>query len=105
MALTKTASSSAQADQVTPWYIMGGLGALVLLSYWNTIAGQGESLFNAWMSPQYSHGFLVPLFAAVLIAMRREPFRQVTTAERWAGVGIIGAGLALRLVGSYYHIV
>ena len=105
MASIKSSSSSAEVDQITPWYIIGALGALVVVSYWNTIATGSESFFGAWMSPQYSHGFLVPLFAGVLIAMRREPFREVTTVERWGGVAIIGAGLALRLIGSFYHIV
>jgi len=98
---TQTARATAAADQVTPWYIIGGLSAVMLWAYWNTI----ENLLNAWTSAQYSHGFLVPLFAAVLIAMRREPFRTVSDSARWSGVGIIAASLALRLFAARYHIV
>jgi exosortase len=105
MAQTHAARVSTPPDQVTPWCIMGGLGVVVLVAYWNTITGPTESLVNSWMSPQYSHGFLVPLFAAVLIAMRREPFQSVAPVERWWGVGIIAAGLALRLFATYFHFV
>ncbi len=54
--------------------------------------------------PQYSHGFLIPIFTAVLIAMRREPFQPVPTTVRWYGVAIMAAGFALRLVSSYHHL-
>jgi exosortase len=84
-----------------PWYIIGGLSAVMLIAYWNTI----QTLMNAWTSAQYSHGFLVPLFAAVLIAMRREPFQEVSASARWGGLAIIGLSLLLRLFAAYYHIV
>jgi exosortase len=101
MPSNQTARVSAAADQVTPWYIIGGLCAVMLWAYWNTI----EGLLGAWTSAQYSHGFLVPLFAAVLIAMRREPFQPVPNSARWAGIGIIAAALALRMFAAQYHIV
>src|SRR3954468_64608 len=98
---TQTARATEAADQTTPWYIIGGLSVVMLVAYWNTI----ETLLSAWTSAQYSHGFLVPLFAAVLIAMRREPFQPVANSARWAGIGIIAASLALRMFGAYFHIV
>ena len=105
MAKTQAVRVAEPVDQTMPWYIIGGLSAVVIAAYWNTIAGPSDSLVNAWMSPQYSHGFLVPLFVAVLIAMLREPFQTVAPIERWCGVGIIAAGLALRLVATYFHFV
>jgi len=98
---TQTARATEAADQTTPWYIIGGLSVVMLVAYWNTI----QTLLNAWTSAQYSHGFLVPLFAAVLIAMRREPFQPVTESARWGGVAIIAGSLLLRLFAAYFHIV
>jgi exosortase len=99
MATTHSVASQAQTDQRTPWYIIGGLSVVVVWAYWNTI----EMLFGTWMSAQYSHGFLIPIFTAVLIAMRREPFEAVSSTVRWWGVGIMVVGLVIRLVASYHH--
>jgi exosortase len=57
-----------------------------------------------WVRPQYSHGWLVPVFTAVLLAMRHEPFQKVTNSVRWWGMAIMSAGMALRLLGSYFQI-
>ncbi len=95
----QTTVSQPQTDQQTPWYIIGGLGVVILWAYWNTI----QMVTTAWLSPQYSHGFLIPIFTAVLIAMRREPFQPVPASVRWYGVAIMAVGFALRLVASYHH--
>ncbi len=34
--------------------------------------------------------------------MRHQPFRPVTEGARWAGVGLLSAGLGLRLMATYY---
>jgi exosortase len=101
MATTQSVASQTQTDQQTPWYIIAGLCVVVVWAYWNTI----ENLMNAWITAQYSHGFLIPIFAAVLIAMRRQPFESVSTSVRWCGVGIMVSGLVLRLFASYHHLV
>jgi exosortase len=49
----------------------------------------------------YSHGYLIPAFAAFLLYLRREPFGDVTNLERWWGVGIIATATMLRISGSY----
>jgi exosortase len=99
MATTQSVATQPQTDQQMPWYIIGGLCVVVVWAYWNTIG----DLFNAWVSPQYSHGFLIPIFTAVLIAMRRQAFEEVSAGERWCGMGLMAGGLALRLFASYHH--
>jgi exosortase len=48
--------------------MVAGLGAAILWSYWPTLA----ELAERWaIDPQYSHGFLVPVFAAVILWVRR----------------------------------
>ncbi|HTQ40898.1 MAG TPA: exosortase/archaeosortase family protein [Pirellulales bacterium] len=101
MAANTSASANTQTDQQTPWFIIGGLGIVILWAYWNTI----EGLLNAWTSAQYSHGFLIPIFAAVLIAMRREPFEPVPSSVRWWGVAIMAGGLLFRLFSSYHNLI
>ena len=47
--------------------------------------------------PQYSHGYLVPLFTVVLLMLRREPFGPVSNRERWIGLGALAVFMAIRV--------
>ncbi len=70
---------------------------LLVLAYLDTFSLVSEE----WSNPLYSHGYIVPIFAIGLLWMRFQPFRPVPMIERWAGLGILVAGLALRLGGVY----
>jgi len=80
---------------------LGVLLAALLFSYWNTLSRTAEH----WDSPQYSHGWLVPLFAIALLWMRYEPLKQVAAWEHWAGLGLLGLGLAMRLTATGFALV
>ena len=88
-----------ETDQVTPWYLIGALTLVMIWTFWNTIDG----LIGIWRNPQYSHGYLVPIFTIALLVMRRQPFQPVSFFARWSGVAIIAGGLAMRLLGAYIH--
>jgi hypothetical protein len=95
---TKSKSDDASLDrqQIETWAILGALLLALVWAYWNTLSDAARS----WDNPKYSHGYLVPLFTAALIWMRREPFGKVASSARWAGVGMIAAGLAMRLIAT-----
>lgn len=95
-ATAKTATSEFDNYQIQMWAIFGGLVLALVWCYWNTLT----SVARAWDNPKYSHGYLVPLFTAALMWMRREPFGKVTDPARWAGVGMIAVGLAIRLIAT-----
>src|SRR5262245_61062204 len=100
MATTQSLGPRTASDQQTPWYVIGGLGVLVVAAYWNMLT----MVASRWgTEDQYSHGYLVPIFAAVLIAMRREPFEEVDRSVRWWGVAIVTGGLLFRVVAGYFH--
>ncbi len=84
-------------QQKNTWILVGVLVTILTACYWNTLTGTAV----AWDDPMYSHGYLIPLFAAFLLYSRREPFGTVTQRERWLGVGIIAAGTVLRVFGSF----
>jgi exosortase len=84
-------------DQVRPLATLAVLVSLLLVFYWNTLV----VLSTVWNQPEYSHGWLVPLFALVLLWLRREPIEDPTPTARWSGVGLLAAGLAVRLAGAY----
>jgi exosortase len=49
--------------------------------------------------PRYSHGFLVPVFAMVLLWLRRTML--VPSSPSWWGVALIAVGALLKLAGAY----
>ena len=77
------------------------LGLLLVWAYWTTLAEMAER----WVGdPQYSHGYLVPLFAGYLLYSRRERLKQVTFGGSWWGVAVLATGVGLRLFGTYFYL-
>jgi exosortase len=61
-------------------------------------------LAEIWESdPQYSHGYLVPLFAVALLWLRRDYCNSTKMRRSWWGVAIVAAGCLIRLGGGYYY--
>jgi exosortase len=79
--------------------LLGIITLLVVASYFNMLALTA----TYWDQPLYSHGWLVPAFALVLLWIRREAFRPVPMMDRWIGLGVFVAGLGMRIVGSMYY--
>jgi len=55
-----------EADNRSAWLIFGALVLLLTAAYWNMLTFTS----SFWGSDLYSHGWIVPVFAAVLIWMR-----------------------------------
>lgn len=75
------------------------LGCLVW-AFWPTFA----DLAAVWQhNPQYTHGWLVPIFAAGLLWMRRDRLNLAACSPNWLlGVPLLALGISLRLIGAYY---
>jgi exosortase len=56
--------------------------------------------------PRYSHGYLVPLFAAAWLWSRRasRPVAAASTVAAWLGVGLVASAAGMLLVGTYFFI-
>src|SRR5262245_49741195 len=73
------------------------LGALLWV-YWPTLA----SLMTRWgTDPQYSHGYLVPLFAVYLLWARRDRLGDASLQPSWWGLPLLLLGLGVSFAGSY----
>lgn len=81
------------------WWIAGlGLSVLIAVSFGETLL----RLSHRWANEaDYSHGFLVPFFAAYLLWHRRD-LAQVGSGGRWLGVLLLLGSAALRLGAAYY---
>jgi exosortase len=77
--------------------------AALLWAYGSTLA---EMASRGGSDPTYSHGYLVPLFAAALLWLRRRHLAGARPApSRW-GLALLLAALAVRLVvGTWYYYV
>ena len=77
------------------------LGAGVLWASWPAL----REMVARWSrDPRYSHGYLVPAFAAFLLWARRDRLAARSLAPSWWGVPLIAVGEVLRLAGARYYI-
>lgn len=74
------------------------LGFAAAWSYWTTLG----VIVARWDEPQYSHGYLVPVFAAFLLWQRRDRLAGSAFSFNALGLGLIGLALALRLLGTRF---
>src|SRR5215471_2995206 len=51
---------------------------------------------------QYSHGYCVPVFALLLLWLRRDKLRGLSLQPAWSGLLLVVLGLAMRLYGAYF---
>ncbi len=79
------------------WAVFCGVTLLFAWAYLNSM----EKVAQAWKSPQYSHGYLIPVFAGVLLFLRRKSFiKEIPAWQQYTGVGLIVAATLIRLYSS-----
>jgi exosortase len=58
-------------------------------------------LIERWShDPQYSHGFIVPLFALTVLWSRRAMLKRVAWRPAWIGLGVLAVGVVARIVAA-----
>jgi exosortase len=76
------------------------LGIALVWAFWPTLV----AMAGRWTSdPRYSHGYLVPIFAGVLLWLRRDRLSIAEMRPSWWGLALLLAGAGLRLAASYYY--
>jgi exosortase len=79
------------------YFRVATLSALVAVLYYNIF----KHLVQNWLQdPNYSHAFLVPLFAAFLVWERRRDWMAKPTRPEFWGFLLIFAAMALLLIGT-----
>lgn len=84
-------------DQIMPFSMLIGLSVLLLIGFGKTIL----DLSDYWSDPQYSHGYLVPVFSLIWFYLRWQPIGEVPAWERWSGAALLAFGLGAWLTASY----
>jgi exosortase len=81
-----------------PWLMLVILAACTLWAYWPTLVGM---TFLWAHNPQYSHGFLVPVFAAIVLWSRRQHQSAGEFQASWWGIPLLAGSVGFRLAGGY----
>jgi exosortase len=87
-------------SSVRRWLLPFALLGLLLWAYWPTLAEMAERWAD---DPQYSHGYLVPIFSLYLLWSRRELLTVGDPQPTWWGVAFLLAGIGLRGVGTFFY--
>ncbi|HLI77973.1 MAG TPA: exosortase/archaeosortase family protein [Acidobacteriaceae bacterium] len=85
----------------TNWSFYGALAILLLLTglLYQSVAAK---LVTDWYElPDFSHGFLIPFFAAYLIWTKRTELMRVPVASSWVGLPLVLLGLLLLMTGRF----
>ncbi len=83
-------------ERFAPWRLYV-LSVCVLLTYAPVLVHLASQW---WREPDYSHGFLVPLFSAYVLWQRRQELRGVVSRPSWIGMPILCASLGILVGGT-----
>jgi exosortase len=75
--------------------VTAALLAVLIVSHWSTFAHMADRWAH---DPQYSHGFVVPLFAVAVLWSRRDMLKRLAWQPSWLGLPLMALGVVLRLV-------
>jgi len=74
------------------------IGILLIAVYFRVLI----KLVTDWYQlPDFSHGFLVPIFAVYLVWTKRKTLFDTKVAPSWSGVAVVALGLVVLLLGMY----
>lgn len=74
------------------------IAALVAAAYLRVLI---KLVIDWWQIEDFSHGFLVPPFAAYVLWRKRAQLLQTEIAPTWSGVAVVFFGLLILLLGVY----
>ena len=84
-------------DDQRGWATFSVLALLLTGAYMNSM----EKVADAWKNPQYSHGYLIPVFAALLLYVRRQKFVQnVPNWQQGVGLAIVVVSTLIRIYAA-----
>lgn len=94
----KTASGGVQTGASRTWVPYAVIALLLCIIYYRI----GLKLVHDWYTiPDYSHGFLVPLFSLFLVWDRRKSIRSTPVRQSWAGISLVIVSIAVLILGVY----
>jgi exosortase len=80
------------------WLPYAIIAALLVAIYYRIA---GKLVYDWYTIPDYSHGFLVPLFAGYLIWDKREVLGTIPARPTWRGISLVVFAIVLLILGVY----
>ena len=81
----------------TGWLQIGLVAALICALYYDIL---GRLVLEWWNNPNFSHGFLVPLFSAFLVWQNRKRISVLDRKPTWFGIVVVAGAMATLIVGE-----
>lgn len=82
---------------VLPLWQLVLLSGIVLWLYWSILT---HLVGQWWDDPNFSHGFFVPLFSAVVIWQQRHELMTLPLRPSWTGLGLATTAMCTLVVGQ-----
>jgi exosortase len=80
------------------------VAALGVASVWATWSVLRWMAYRWELDPTYSHGYLVPLMAGLILWLRRDTMPAAAERPRWWALGLFLAGLAMQIGGAFIFV-
>jgi exosortase len=80
------------------WLPYAAIATLLAVLYYRVAI---KLVYDWYTLPDYSHGFLVPLFAAFLVWDKRKAISATPIKQTWAGIVLILFAIAILILGVY----
>jgi exosortase len=95
-AALSTPAASSQSYHFAWGYLV--IGVLLAAVYYRVLA---KLVIDWWQIPDFSQGFLVPIFAGYLVWANRRTLFAIRIAPAWSGIAVVAFGLMVLLLGVY----
>jgi exosortase len=96
--LTLPRADESTASARINWLPYGIIAILLCALYYRVAI---KLVYDWYTLPDYSHGFLVPFFAAFLVWDKRKVLSTTPVKQTWAGIALVVLGLAVLILGVY----
>src|SRR5260370_20892960 len=92
-----------QANQPSPssrldWLPYVAIAILLVVLYYRVAV---KLVYDWYTIPDYSHGFLVPFFAAFLIWDKRKVLKATPIKQTWSGIALVVFAIMVLILGVY----
>jgi exosortase len=96
--LTLPHAGESSASSRINWLPYGIIAILLCVLYYRVAI---KLVYDWYTLPDYSHGFLVPLFAAYLVWDKRKVLSTTPVKQTWAGIALVVFALVVLILGVY----
>ena len=96
--LSFTPAAEYSASTRMKWLPYAIIAILLCVLYWRVAV---KLVYDWYTIPDYSHGFLVPFFAAFLIWDKRKILSAIPIKQTWSGIALVVFAIMVLILGVY----